>query len=248
MRGNPPSQPTVACRSGPIPARAGQPSGCPSWSLFLWAYPRACGATTRNQIYNLIHEGLSPRVRGNHRATRAIRLGQGPIPARAGQPVDVLRPAPGDGPIPARAGQPHPAANPACMIRAYPRACGATKDTSWGITPSWGLSPRVRGNPKLMQLEPDARGPIPARAGQPVLMPFLFVLIWAYPRACGATSLHTHHVIGNEGLSPRVRGNPIGIRILSARTGPIPARAGQPLGQSGHSRAHRAYPRACGAT
>ena len=94
--------------------------------------------------------GLSPRVRGNPPLQS--------IPARAGEPIQR-------GSIPARAGEFfvsgsiwHVGVYPrACggtseqtvdslLIKVYPRACGGT---AWLDT--WGLSPRVRGNP-LMSL------------------------------------------------------------------------------------------------
>ena len=73
--------------------------------------------------------GLSPHVRGNpledHR-----RLGhRGSIPARAGEPAD---------------GVVHVG-----MVEVYPRTCGGTdRDRELRTLPQ-GLSPHVRGNPRL---------------------------------------------------------------------------------------------------
>ena len=54
-----------------------------------------------------------------------------------------------------------------------------------------GLSPRVRGNQLLVHPLADHPGSIPACAGEPV------------------TPVELDLAIGDEGLSPRVRGNPV---------------------------------------
>ena len=50
------------------------------------------------------------------------------------------------------------------------------------------------------------------------------------------------------GLSPRVRGNPGGQRLLCAGAGSIPARAGEPVPTWNASPTWQVYPRACGGT
>ena len=73
--------------------------------------------------------GLSPRVRGN--------LGQ-PL-ARFG----IV------GSIPACAGEPYVIHQPLLRLAVYPRVCGGTADIHPAATEQQGLSPRVRGNPRL---------------------------------------------------------------------------------------------------
>ena len=51
-----------------------------------------------------------------------------------------------------------------------------------------------------------------------------------------------------KGLSPRVRGNPEGVKYCIGGTGPIPACAGQPANDLLNWLEHGAYPRVCGAT
>ena len=86
VRGNlgPQIRPSVALRS--IPACAGEPTGPLGRRLRATVYPRVCGGTqvAQGAVHNRL--GLSPRVRGNQRATgpecRAVRS----IPACAGEP------------------------------------------------------------------------------------------------------------------------------------------------------------------
>ena len=167
VRGNPMLSMLMAQRPGPIPACAGQPKlrGCDGHAIT--AYPHVCGATCSMRINPAGAEGLSPRVRGNLAASHE--------PARQ------------YGPIPACAGQPRAASCSLYASRAYPRVCGATCTLSAQVTPSQGLSPRVRGNRRGDLAYLRTWGPIPACAGQPPLPRLSPGRGWAYPRVCGAT-------------------------------------------------------------
>ena len=111
--------------------------------------------------------GLSPRVRGNHwRMSHVIE------DARS---------------IPACAGEPRPLRLPERLTGVYPRVCWGTGGVTAGTGFSWvyprvcggtcrglstegwvvGLSPRVRGNPKLKTSMGTRLGSIPACAGEP---------------------------------------------------------------------------------
>ena len=171
MRGNHSGCLRRRIRGGPIPACAGQPKRSTAMVASVRAYPRVCGATQRCRRTSRSLVGLSPRVRGNQSQRLIMSASPGPIPACAGQPLNHL-----------------------CRYycpRAYPRVCGATCRAFRRAGLSRGLSPRVRGN--LLDLEKSGllQGPIPACAGQPwpILAPVL--ALWAYPRVCGATSVHT---------------------------------------------------------
>ncbi len=214
--------------SGPIPARAGQPPEDRGRSLRRRAYPRACGATKPFFIPDCRAGGLSPRVRGNRHLGQVGRVGLGPIPARAGQPPSTQPAAP--------------------MGRAYPRACGATWPRAPRLGTLRGLSPRVRGNPHALHLLLRFLGPIPARAGQPRPQYLNYLVLGAYPRACGATGGGLLAARWRPGLSPRVRGNQHERPHDGPGPGPIPARAGQPALNKGADSEGGAYPRACGAT
>ncbi len=172
--------------------------------------------------------GLSPLARGNQRYRLESGQLQGPIPARAGQPVV-------DG------GARH-------AERAYPRSRGATLLTAKSRAMPLGLSPLARGNQQLDALEHVAEGPIPARAGQPRSSTSGCRAPWAYPRSRGATSGVGTSIVAYRGLSPLARGNRLPSGRVDGRAGPIPARAGQPAASRPRARWGRAYPRSRGAT
>ena len=100
---------------------------------FVRVYPRACGGTRDDATFDKTLRGLSPRVRGNPAPGDLQLARMGSIPARAGEPAQLL----------------------VCVLRGrvYPRACGGT---GWRILAELGgLSPRVRGNPGMAdQAEP----------------------------------------------------------------------------------------------
>ena len=91
-------------------------------------------------------------------------------------------------------------------------------------------------------------GPIPACAGQPLLVLGIRLILRAYPRVCGATDEDRLHPPTPAGLSPRVRGNLQGRDGAARSRGPIPACAGQPRLVLRHFLVSGAYPRVCGAT
>ena len=114
------------------------------------------------------------------------------------------------------------------ILRAYPRSRGGTR--SFGAAPSgWtGLSPLARGNPAIAVAGYAPAGPIPARAGEPYLMPVNVAGARAYPRSRGGTTSISTGIAALAGLSPLARGNR---RLGDCRPypqGPIPARAGEP--------------------
>ena len=228
VRGNPGSIGTRCLAWGPIPACAGQPSGGCVGPSKSGAYPRVCGATADRYYATALHEGLSPRVRGNLYVARANVVRFGPIPACAGQPsASLIRTS---------------------LSRAYPRVCGATDEGQRLLHDLQGLSPRVRGNPGGRGLFPPTRRPIPACAGQPPTATMRRPCMRAYPRVCGATLGQLGLDAWLGGLSPRVRGNLLAAVWGRLSLGPIPACAGQPSAPCRGSAAWGAYPRVCGAT
>ena len=248
-RGNPLRASRAGSPSGPIPARAGQPSSSHRPIKRCRAYPRSRGATLVVARRYTPAVGLSPLARGNRRPCRCSPVIFGPIPARAGQP----------GSINARA----------MAFRAYPRSRGATWACARWSACAGGLSPLARGNlyqqdsvnsgtgpiparagqppPFLatgacMRAYPRsrgatlhgdvlglaARGPIPARAGQPSSTSRGWIKPRAYPRSRGATRAHPSQEAPRSGLSPLARGNQCPQPSGTCSSRPIPARAGQP--------------------
>ena len=228
MRGNQELNAVLERTVGPIPARAGEPGEDAGLPVAVRAYPRACGGTRPASGRNHAQDGLSPRVRGNRLLVGRLLRGEGPIPARAGEP-------------------PSPRREP--WVRgAYPRACGGTDLRSTSRRLGGGLSPRVRGNLVVTSEDPLAAGPIPARAGEPNKAVFALRSLGAYPRACGGTCSVRPMSGMAGGLSPRVRGNHQAADLGRAGSGPIPARAGEPCSSPTWRTRQRAYPRACGGT
>ena len=106
VRGNQPQPETPQPQHGSIPACAGEPLAGLALVVAAKVYPRVCGGTRRNRGPNEWYDGLSPRVRGNH------RLGlNGRKPRRS---------------IPACAGEPRPPRSSSRATRVYPRVCGGT--------------------------------------------------------------------------------------------------------------------------
>ena len=228
VRGNPTPVPGALPCPGPIPACAGEPSASASPNASARAYPRVCGGTVSRRPRPRPSAGLSPRVRGN----------------RAAHAVDGV----GDGPIPACAGEPWWRRLGGRRSRAYPRVCGGTVVRSAPASHRSGLSPRVRGNRFRPALKPELAGPIPACAGEPVPTPASSGAATAYPRVCGGTSTSRDANADFQGLSPRVRGNRARHAAPQPGAGPIPACAGEPVHTCGSRRLRRAYPRVCGGT
>ena len=209
-RGNRAGTRTKDCVEGPIPASAGQPRPFQSTPAGHRAYPRSRGATSWSISTASRTTGLSPLARGNRQTGSRQRFAGGPIPARAGQPT--VR----------RGGR--------LDKRAYPRSRGATWRRASSFMATMGLSPLARGNRLLPALDGDAAGPIPARAGQPSARAATAAGHGAYPRSRGATSTSGIELSALQGLSPLARGNLGQLSYVRVKKGPIPARAGQPLG------------------
>ena len=89
----------------------------------------------------------------------------------------------------------------------YPRVGGGTKHSACTSRPSWGLSPRVRGNPAAPQKKGATTRSIPACAGEPAPTWSMGPRTRVYPRVCGGTTEATVVLRISMGLSPRVRGN-----------------------------------------
>ena len=130
----------------------------------------------------------------------------------------------------------------------YPRVCGGTACASTPWPFGWGLSPRVRGNPRDPVGSGGDCGSIPACAGEPRTRCRTLGRGGVYPRVCGGTLVNRAVPSTTRGLSPRVRGN----RQVSEQNGPyqrsIPACAGEPNRATPVVYADAVYPRVCGGT
>ena len=235
-------------RLGSIPACAGEPPRAGRRAEPAAVYPRVCGGTWGAQYCMTASYGLSPRVRGNHCRHPVHAGGGGSIPACAGEP-DRRR---------------HDYGHPAV----YPRVCGGTRSPPARLRPPSGLSPRVRGtsiNASVSDQSPglsprvrgnldvdshgaQARGSIPACAGEPLMAAVNIESREVYPRVCGGTPYGRAKAGPPSGLSPRVRGNLPTAKPHGSCTRSIPACAGEPPHPPRNSAPRRVYPRVCGGT
>ncbi len=214
--------------AGPIPAQAGEPPlNAPQPSVPA-AHPRAGGGTPDVAPLMRRLTGPSPRRRGNLEA-----------------PLDVGKRA---GPIPAQAGEPAPATARWTAIPAHPRAGGGTFCPADSYPSRDGPSPRRRGNLSVRAQLRDARGPIPAQAGEPVWTAGSSPGEAAHPRAGGGTSPIRSVSRPQKGPSPRRRGNRSTSGSTTSRRRPIPAQAGEPCAGRAIGSGRRAHPRAGGGT
>ena len=191
-------------------------------------YPRVCGGTPSGKVAVVQPRGLSPRVRGNRHPNHPPMLPRGSIPACAGEPNGSA----------ARGAPPW----------VYPRVCGGTEVMAGSHRRAEGLSPRVRGNPLTATAIGRCGRSIPACAGEPPVPLPQSPARWVYPRVCGGTPCNHPNVLCWPGLSPRVRGNPVGRRTDDAAPGSIPACAGEPFRPQNAGYLVRVYPRVCGGT
>ena len=114
--------------------------------------------------------------------------------------------------------------------------------------PESGLSPRVRGNQPDDNDEICLGRSIPACAGEPRPALGRCYLGRVYPRVCGGTLNEWRRWATHWGLSPRVRGNLIGISRNADGERSIPACAGEPPELLCRPLLSRVYPRVCGGT
>ena len=227
-RGNRPGEGLLQLAAGSIPAWAGQPPVYPVCRRQRQVYPRVGGATSPQTLHRLSSSGLSPRGRGNPIWFSVNTCWWRSIPAWAGQPSwpETWK----------------------CTARVYPRVGGATASRAANSAVVRGLSPRGRGNHKLLWCKGGSTGSIPAWAGQPVAYMKMLTSKSVYPRVGGATGRFSITAIIAYGLSPRGRGNLKAPWGSPWRSGSIPAWAGQPQGRTGHTPLCTVYPRVGGAT
>ena len=172
------------------------------------------------------------------------------------------------GSIPACAGEPQGGLRPPCTKWVYPRVCGGTSACHARCTRATGLSPRVRGNLPDTQHPQAGNRSIPACAGEPLPSSIAMASCRVYPRVCGepydAARIPCRRTVyprvcggtsareawrGTEpGLSPRVRGNPLGWGLSFGLPRSIPACAGEPCGEQILPNDGWVYPRVCGGT
>ncbi len=211
-----------------IPACTGEPRPQLKRCLFDWVYPRVYGGTQRHQPSINGLSGLSPRVRGNRR--------RGRCPSRCGRS------------IPACTGEPASYILSRTIVSVYPRVYGGTFGSSIIHHPLYGLSPRVRGNLCRENMLDVVNRSIPACTGEPNGCKIAAMLEWVYPRVYGGTVSLESITTFLQGLSPRVRGNPIRFHNRRSCIRSIPACTGEPICYRLTEAIERVYPRVYGGT
>ena len=227
-RGNQCKKPTGRTGYRSIPACAGEPRRHCWKRSPVPVYPRVRGGTPPAPPAKLTTPGLSPRARGNPSLLSSTLPYTRSIPACAGEPF-----------VPLASVRP---------TQVYPRVRGGTlppgKFTSQGV----GLSPRARGNRAAGAAVGQARGSIPACAGEPLFPAASVRPTQVYPRVRGGTQGSASLASAAKGLSPRARGNLSREEWLKTPARSIPACAGEPRGPRQGPPASRVYPRVRGGT
>ena len=104
----------------------------------------------------------------------------------------------------------------------------------------------MRGSRFATRPQPLLNGSIPACAGEPVRFCMYALSAQVYPRVCGGASKGQCKYCGEEGLSPRVRGSRMPVRVVMRGLRSIPACAGEPTGYPSIDYQPVVYPRVCG--
>ncbi len=152
------------------------------------------------------------------------------------------------GSIPACAGERRSHPCPRSRSWVYPRVRGGTASALVTAAGTAGLSPRARGNRERRRLRGSVRGSIPACAGEPPSLGRSQSLAQVYPRVRGGTLSILSLVRITTGLSPRARGNLIGLHQIIRGARSIPACAGEPRFANTPRCRAPVYPRVRGGT
>ena len=125
---------------------------------------------------------------------------------------------------------------------------GGTSAAMGSLLPSYGLSPRVRGNRDRAVYGQALPRSIPACTGEPYSQVDNAQSVKVYPRVYGGTERKAKGVERWKGLSPRVRGNQQIQPSGQEPDGSIPACTGEPTVQRPYNCPLWVYPRVYGGT
>ena len=170
--------------------------------------------------------GSSPRMRGTLRTPVVRSVGNGIIPAHAGNTN--------------RGGSQHQPSQD------HPRACGEHRCGCQWVEESWGSSPRMRGTRLTILLKTKSARIIPAHAGNTRRSVTHRRPHVDHPRACGEHSTSRRAAMSSAGSSPRMRGTPEALGVAHQPFGIIPAHAGNTELDTVQLIEIWDHPRACG--
>ena len=148
--------------------------------------------------------------------------------------------------IPAYAGNTYLLAPILLVSWDHPRVCGEHMMTTTHSTSRRGSSPRMRGTHTRRPSNETQPGIIPAYAGNTIASFFQTTMKKDHPRVCGEHHDLIDHGNDDRGSSPRMRGTPIGIKLIPQVAGIIPAYAGNTTGSPIGGARGRDHPRVCG--
>ena len=193
--------------------------------LFRLIPARAGNTKARNT--GIFAHGAHPRSRGEHRRCFCFcSCGLGSSPLARGTLKGGEHHVLGNGLIPARAGNTDPGPWPRTLRWAHPRSRGehTTLYDQW--LADWGSSPLARGTPSTTARLTSRTGLIPARAGNTSFPQAAAALGRAHPRSRGEHRVSCSASRISKGSSPLARGTHLVLLDVCERTGLIPARAG----------------------
>ena len=196
---------------GPIPACAGETRWTCNPAPTFRAYPRMRGGNLWTGGQYAANYGLSPHARGKPTGFTYQARVHGPIPACAGETISCLFRV--------------------LRQRAYPRMRGGNSLISSACLMWSGLSPHARGKQALRIWLSGWRGPIPACAGETGRTCSRPNGRRAYPRMRGGNGPTKIKMMVSRGLSPHARGKLAAAWMAATSGGPIPACAGETLGE-----------------
>ena len=211
---------------GIIPALAGNTTSILRSLSSYWDHPRACGEHIAHADCVEHIQGSSPRLRGTLPRTLGLQLGQGIIPALAGN-----------------TGLPHSLCR---LLRDHPRACGEHLAREVRVYRATGSSPRLRGTRTRFRYRRTGHGIIPALAENTSMAAASRSARWDHPRACGEHDGSASASCWRLGSSPRLRGTRRTTPCPTTACGIIPALAGNTWCRGMRLRPTRDHPRACG--
>ena len=195
----------VAC-GGLIPARAGNILRAAAKLSRARAHPRSRGEHQGIAARPAVAPGSSPLARGTSLGFIPRKIGDGLIPARAG---NIIR-------VSARGGP----------LRAHPRSRGEHPALRRQWCPVRGSSPLARGTQGDTTYDGAIEGLIPARAGNTPNGAIWRYYPRAHPRSRGEHNRKLANIRHVTGSSPLARGTPVTCRPCGLCWGLIPARAG----------------------
>ena len=188
--------------------------------------PAHAGNTLRNTTTRLL-QSVHPRACGEHSHSNRIAMAiKRFIPAHAGNTRNRHRRQ--------------------LVESVHPRACGEHCLCGDNDRSSGGSSPRMRGTPRIADLDRDRRRFIPAHAGNTTIAFTVLSTGEVHPRACGEHRNGYSFTLEQDGSSPRMRGTRGGYSTSDERRRFIPAHAGNTVCAETTTGAAAVHPRACG--